>query len=85
VKQVTELDEDSTAQGRPVYIHLAPSCKTYPGSQLRLPSFTLTLKALPHAVPQLCLCIFGTGTLIVSFKDFLVAEIVGKESIVFKL
>jgi hypothetical protein len=76
MEQVTELDKEFTAQGYPILkdIGHVSLCIRYPFSQLYSPSVTLTLKALPHAVPQLCQWICWTDTLVVSFKDFLVAE-----------
>ncbi|MFZ4767576.1 MAG: hypothetical protein ACOYMN_21720 [Roseimicrobium sp.] len=54
MKQVAESDKDFTAQGYSIYIDLFPLFKVYPAGQLRSPSVTLTLKALPHAVPLVC-------------------------------
>jgi hypothetical protein len=48
-----------------------------------LPSVALTLKALPRAVPQLCLWILVKVNLVVSFKNFLVAESIRNESNMF--
>ena len=88
MKQVTESDKDITAQAYPRYFFrrrtgLNYALIIYPGVQLLSPSVTLTLKALPHAVPQLCFLIFITDT-VVSFKDFLVAESIRNESDVFQ-
>ena len=84
MKQVTESDKDSTTQAYPLCDFLRRTALIfYPGLQLLLPSVTLTLKALPHAVPQLCFLIFITDT-VVSFKDFLVAESIRNESDVFQ-
>ena len=85
MKQVTEPEKDSAAQGCPVCMNRLRLTNSYPGFQLRFPSLTLTLKALPHAVSQLYLWTFGTVTLVVSFKDFLVAASIGNQSNVFKV
>ena len=85
MEQVTELDKEFTAQAYPVVNDLERLHKLYPVFQLSSPSVTLTLKALPHAVPLVCQWICCTDTLVVSFKDLLVAESIRNESKVFKL
>jgi hypothetical protein len=85
VKQVTEFDKDAAAQDCPRFFDRIPLAILYPGVQLRLPSVTLTLKALPHAIPRICLWISATATLVVSFKYFLVAESMRNQSNVFKV
>jgi hypothetical protein len=89
VKQVTECDKDAAAQDCPRFFDQIPLATLYPilypGVQLRLPSVTLTLKALPHAIPHICLWISATADLVVSFKDFLVAESMRNQSNVFKV
>ena len=85
MEQVTELDKEFTAQGYPFYNDLVPLRKRYPVFQLSSPSVTLTLKALPHAVPLVCQWIIVADTLVVSFKDLLVTESIRNESKVFKV
>ena len=85
MKQVTEFDKDAAAQACPRFFDRARLANVYPGIQLRLPSVTLPLKALPHAVPLLCLWIIGTDTVVMSFKKFLVAASIRNESNVFKV
>jgi len=85
VKQVTEFDKDAAAQDCLLFFDRTWIAILYPGVQLRLPSVTLTLKALPHAIPHICLWIAATADLVVSFKDFLVAESMRNQSNVFKV